>query len=116
MATVSSHVLSSVDGSHAGGVAVHLVNLATGRTVFDAKTDGGGRMKQEVAVLDTAARYELVFHTGVYWQGRVSGTYGARIMDEIVIRFTMPDPDGHYHIPLIVSPHGYSLWSSTEHG
>lgn len=116
MAKVSSHTLSGVDGSHAGGIAVRLINLATGRTVFDTKMDDGGRLMQEVAASDPAARYELVFQTGAYWQGRVSGTHGARIIDEIAVRFTMPDPDGHYHIPLILSPHGYSLWSSTEHG
>ena len=116
MATVSSHTLSAVDGSHAGGIAVKLVNLSTGVTVFDTEMDEGGRLKQEVAKPDSAARYELVFQTGAYWQGRASGAYGARIIDEIVVRFTMPDPNGHYHIPLILSPHGYSLWSSTEHG
>ena len=116
MAKVSSHTLSGVDGSHAGAIAVRLINLTTGRTVFDTKMDDGGRLMQEVAASDPSARYELVFQTGAYWQGRVSGTHGARIIDEIAVRFTMPDPDGHYHIPLILSPHGYSLWSSTEHG
>ena len=116
MATVSSHTLSGVDGSHAGGIAVRLVNLTTGQTVFDTKMDDHGRLIQKVASPDPAARYELVFLTGAYWQGRVSGTHGARIVDEIAVRFTMPDPEGHYHIPLIMSPHGYSLWSSTEHG
>ena len=116
MATVSSHALNGVDGSHAGGIAVRLVELSTGRTVFDTSTDGGGRLAEEVAAPDPAARYELVFQAGAYWQGRVPGNHGARIMDEIVIRFAMPDPDGRYHIPLILSPHGYSLWSSTEHG
>ncbi len=116
MATVSSHALSGVDGSHAGGIAVRLVNLTTGRTVFDTAMDDGGRLLQEVAAPDPAATYELVFQTGAYWQGRVQGAHGTRIMDEIVVRFAMPDPDGRYHIPVIVSPHGYSLWSSTERG
>ncbi len=116
MATVSSHTLSGVDGSHAGGIAVRLVNLATGLTVFDTKMDDDGRLVQEVIEPDPTSRYELVFETGAYWQGKVSGKHGARIIDEIVVRFTMPDPDGQYHIPLILSPHGYSLWSSTEHG
>ncbi len=116
MATVSSHALNGVDGSHAGGIVVRLVELSTRRTVFDTRTDDGGRLAEEVAAPDPATRYELVFQVGAYWQGRVLGTHGARIVDEIVIRFAMPDPDGHYHIPLILSPHGYSLWSSTEHG
>ncbi len=116
MATVSSHTLSGLDGSHAGDIPVRLIDLTTGQTVFDTRMDGTGRLTQDVAVPDPTARYELIFQTDVYWQERHSGTYGTRIIDEIAVRFTMPDPDGHYHIPLILSPHGYSLWSSTEHG
>lgn len=116
MATVSSHTLNAVDGNHAGGIAVRLIDLATGQLVFETKMDDGGRLAQEVTVSNSEARYELVFHTGAYWQGRVAGTNGATTVDEIAVRFTMPDPDGHYHIPLILSPHGYSLWSSSEHG
>jgi len=116
MAVVSSHTLNSVDGSHAGGIAVRLVNLDTGATVFDTAMDDGGRLAEEVADPDPKARYEMVFQTGAYWQGRVAQAHGVRIMDEIVVRFAMPERDGRYHIPLILSPHGYSLWSSTEHG
>ena len=39
MAWVTSHTLNGVDGSHAGGIAVRLVNLATGETLFDAAMD-----------------------------------------------------------------------------
>ena len=116
MAVVSSHALNAVDGSHAGGIAVRLVNLGTGETLFDATMDEGGRLVREVAVAQPTARYELAFQTGAYWESRVAQTHGVRIIDEVVLRFTMPDPAGRYHVPLILSPHGYSLWCSTEHG
>jgi 5-hydroxyisourate hydrolase len=116
MAVVSSHTLNAVDGSHAGGIAVRLVNLDSGETVFDTAMDDGGRLAQDVANPDPTARYEMVFQTGAFWNARVDQTHGTRIMDEVVVRFTMPKPDGRYHLPLILSPHGYSLWSSTEHG
>ena len=116
MAVVSSHTLNAVDGSHAGGIAVRLVNLDSGETVFDTAMDDGGRLVQDVANPEPTARYEMVFQTGSYWNARVDQTRGTRIMDEVVVRFAMPDPDGRYHLPLILSPHGYSLWSSTEHG
>ncbi len=116
MATVSSHALNGVDGSHADGIGVRLVNLSTGTTVFDAATDGGGRLTREVDSPDLTARYELIFQTGAYWQGRARNAHGVRIIEEIAVRFTMPDPHGRYHIPLILSPHSYSLWGSTEHG
>lgn len=116
MAVVSSHALNAVDGSHAGGIAVRLVNLDTGETLFDTTMDDGGRLVREIADPEPAARYEMAFGTGDYWEGRVEQTHGVRIMDEVVVRFTMPDPAGRYHVPLILSPHGCSLWCSTEHG
>ncbi len=116
MAVVSSHALNAVDGSHAGGIAVRLINLDTGETLFDAAMDEDGRLVQEIADPKPTARYEMVFQTGAYWENRVAQAHGIRIMDEIAVRFTMPDPAGRYHVPLILSPHGYSLWCSTEHG
>ncbi len=116
MAVVSSHALNAVDGSHAGGIAVRLTNLDTGETLFDTTMDEGGRLVQEIADPEPTARYEMVIQTGDYWESRVAQTHGARIMDEVVVRFTMPDPAGRYHVPLILSPHGFSLWCSTEHG
>lgn len=116
MAVVSSHTLNSVDGSHAGGIKVRLTNLATGELVFDSAMDDGGRLVQEVDAPDPDAKYEITFETGPYWQERAQGTHGSRIMDEIVVRFRMPEPQGRYHVPLILSPHGYAMWSSTEHG
>ncbi len=116
MATVSSHALNSVDGSHAGGIGVRLLNLTTGDIVFDTKTDHGGRLTQEVAAPDPAARYELIFQTDAYWHSRMAGGGDTRIIDEVAVRFTMPRPDGRYHMPVILSPHGCSLWSSAADG
>ena len=116
MAVVSSHTLNGVDGSHAGGIPVRLLNLNSGEIVFDTAMDDGGRLMQEVTDPDPTARFELVFQTGPYWKTRVTETHGTRVMDEIVVRFKMPSEDGRYHLPLILSPHGYSLWASTEHG
>jgi len=116
MAVVSSHALNSVDGSHASGIAVRLVNLDIGETVFDTIMDHGGRLVREVATPHPAATYEMVFQTGTYWQDRPPTIHDARIMNEVVVRFTMPDAQGRYHIPLILSPHGYSLWCSNKSG
>ena len=109
MATVSSHILNAVDGSHAGGIVVRLVNLATGETLFEAKTDAGGRLKEEISNIDTSAEYELTFDVGHFWDAHGKPT---RIR-AIALRFDMPDPGGSYHSPIIVSPNGYSGWVSS---
>lgn len=111
-ATVSSHTLDGTDGTHAGGIAVRLVNLTTGAEVFATRMDAGGRLAQavELAGADPADRYEISFATGAYWRAR--GIAHDRLIDEVVLRFAMPDPDARYHMPLILSPNGYSCWAS----
>ena len=116
MAVVSSHTLNGVDGTHAGGIAVSLRNLNTGKILFDNAMDDSGRLVQDIAedLIDPAAKYELVFGTGAYWQARDITRSGVQIMDEVVVRFAMPNAAARYHIPVILSPNSYSIWWSGE--
>lgn len=111
MATVSSHILNAVDGTHAGGIAVTLVNLRSGRTLFEAETDAGGRLSESVDLSDALPSdlYQITFRTGPYWDK--AGAPPGR-MPEIVLHLLMPDPHATYHSPIIASPNGYSLWVS----
>lgn len=113
-ATISTHILNGADGSHAGGIAVRLVNIATGAVLFEAETDDGGRLTREVdlAGADTADRYEICFSTGIYWSAGHSSRDGPQVMDEVALRFRMPDPDARYHLPVIISPNACSCWLS----
>ena len=114
MAVVTSHTLNGTDGTHAGGIAVTLANCATGEVLFATETDPGGRLSQEILPerIEPDARYELVFATGLYWAARGIPREGVQIMDEVVLRFSMPDPEGRYHMPVILSPNSYSVWWS----
>jgi 5-hydroxyisourate hydrolase len=58
----------------------------------------------------TAGSYELVFHAGDYL--RASGQAGASplFLDAVPIRFGISDPGAHYHVPLLLSPYGYSTY------
>ncbi|MEY4266487.1 MAG: hypothetical protein RIS90_1022 [Pseudomonadota bacterium] len=118
MATLSTHTLNSVDGTHAGSVGVSLFRIMPGGTrlpVFEAATDAGGRLTQRIAPadVDTAADYELVFQTGAYFATRGLLLAGLRIQREVVIRFCMPDSEAAYHMPLVMAPNGYSVWLSS---
>jgi 5-hydroxyisourate hydrolase len=101
-ATISTHVLNGADGTHSGGVTVRLVNMTTGATLFEEKTDDGGRLSRQIDLTgaDIMDRYELSFAAG------------AGAMNEIALRFLMPNPDGRYHMPLILSPNAASFWWS----
>jgi len=126
MATISSHVLDSVSGDHAGGIRVqcYLINSSTDRRqLFDVPASAEGRISEEVdlseAVADTPA-VELVFHAEGYFEGYSEGYSeggelpgsGFQVMPQIVVRLTLPDKTARYHIPIMLSPHSYSIWWS----
>jgi len=69
MATITSHTLNSVDGTHAGGVAVSCTNTDTGVTLFSTRMDDAGRLKEQVSSSDLQPdhRYELTFYLNQYW-------------------------------------------------
>ena len=115
MAVLSSHLLNGVDGTHAGEVTVTLIQIAADgerSVVFEEKSDQGGRFQQDVAVV-TDSGYEMVIASGAYFKGQVLPSDSVQILEEIVIRFTMPDPEARYHIPVIMSPNSYSCWWSS---
>ena len=110
MATLSSHTLNGTDGSHAGAIKVKLIEV-DGQTIFETKMDDGGRLKQEIEPnkINPSSIYELTFETGQYWLERGF----EQIMDQVVLRFKMPDPEGTYHMPIIINPNSYSTWWSS---
>jgi len=118
MAVVTTHLLNSVLGTHASGVGIGLLRVdpSGARTiVFERDTDAGGRLAETVKIAKehVAAEYELVFQTGKYFTAQSLPRSARQIVKEIVIRFSMPDPDGSYHIPLMISPNNYSVWWSS---
>ena len=97
--SLSTHVLDTAHGRPAAGVAIELT-LPDG-TRRTAQTDADGRVR---LADDTAAgEYELVFAVGDYFGD-------AAFLDRVPVRFTISDPDAHYHVPLLVSPWAYSTY------
>jgi 5-hydroxyisourate hydrolase len=84
----------------------------TRKSIFGEKMDEGGRLSKEISEPDDTAVYELVFKTGDYFKALAIDRNGPQISNEVVIRFEMKDPDGKYHIPLMLSPNSYSVWWS----
>lgn len=107
MATVSSHILDSVSGKSAIGIRVQLVRFnkdSSTETLFDILSDNEGRIVEEVSVQE--GEYELIFHLADYFPGDPA------IVKTAVIRFSMSDKQKRYHMPLMLSPHAYSVWWS----
>jgi len=111
---LTTHVLDTARGMPAEGISIALYRLGdAGRELLaEAVTNHDGRT--EAPILPKAAFavgcYELVFHAGAYL--RRSGQAGAEplFLDQVPIRFGMADPDAHYHVPLLLSPYGYSTY------
>tara|TARA_B100000929_G_scaffold91435_1_gene71792 strand:- start:1265 stop:1597 length:333 start_codon:yes stop_codon:yes gene_type:complete len=110
MAILTSHTLNGTDGTHAGGIKV-IFSLVGGEKIFETKMDEGGRLNEEIGskYLDPTFSYELVFETGPYW---IERGY-KQILDQVVLRFKMPDPNSNYHMPVIINPNSYSVWWSS---
>ena len=110
MATLSSHLLNSVDGTHACGVKViiHQINSSGDKVIFfETETDDGGRILKdfELSNDDCNCDYEMIYKTADYFSEK-------KIVSEITIKFRMEDPQKKYHLPIIISPNGYSIWWS----
>ena len=110
MAILTSHTLNGTDGTHAGGIKVTF-SLVGGEKIFETKMDERGRLNEEIGFkyLNPTFSYELVFETGPYW---IERGY-KQILDQVVLRFKMPDPNSNYHMPVIISPNSYSVWWSS---
>lgn len=116
MATISSHVLDSVVGDHGRGMRIECYRLeGTGRSLlFDVIANEQGRIVETVGLAGSPddVRYEMVFHTAAYFAAQPATPKARQIMDEVVVRFVIPADDEKIHIPLVLSPHSYTIWWS----
>ncbi|WP_237476497.1 hydroxyisourate hydrolase [Lichenibacterium dinghuense] len=112
MGRLSTHVLDTARGRPAAGVPVTLDRIAADGArsrVAVAVTNADGRTDAPLLAGDAfaAGTYELVFAVGSYFADLAPG---APFLDVVPLRFTVSDPDGHYHVPLLVSPWSYSTY------
>jgi 5-hydroxyisourate hydrolase len=98
---ITTHVLDTSTGRPAVGVAVRLCSGAA--ELASGVTDGDGRWVALEAGATPAAAYQLVFATGDYFRG---GSFHPRV----TIEFAVTDPDEHHHVPLLLSPYGYTTY------
>lgn len=115
MARLSTHVLDLAAGKPAAGVDLELFKLGAGggRAFLKATTtNADGRTDEPLLTgesLETGV-YELIFHAGAYLKAQGHALPDPPFLDEVTIRFGIADPKGHYHVPLLLSPFGYSTY------
>jgi 5-hydroxyisourate hydrolase len=112
MARLSTHVLDTSLGKPAQGLKIELYQLEPSRTLLrTVMTNQDGRTDEPLLSGETmeVGKYELIFYAGEYLQASQSLPIPA-FLDDIVIRFGIADATGHYHVPLLLSPYGYSTY------
>ncbi len=106
MSTLSTHVLDTVAGLPARGIKVTL--RKEGVVLGADFTDEEGRIREfrtTGAALDEGS-YRLSYSVAEYWKAAGKETF----YPEIVINFRMSTSAGHYHVPLLLSPYGYTTY------
>lgn len=110
MSRVTTHVLDNALGRPAAGVPVALYRIGDGAPdlapVASAVTDGDGRTGPLGPADLAPGAYRLVFDTGAYFA--VSGRRS--FYPEVAVSFLADEAAGHYHVPLLLSPFGYSTY------
>lgn len=110
---LTTHVLDTARGCPAAGLKIDLfrlegdarIALGSMTTNADGRTDSPILPSEEFAL----GRYELVFHAGAYLSGCGAPSGSNGFLDLIPIRFEMSE-SSHYHVPLLLSPFGYSTY------
>ena len=109
MGRLSTHVLDTAVGRPAADV--RLVLQRGGEVLVDTRTNADGRTGKPL-LEGTAFRtgsYELAFHVGDYFRARGTPLTDPPFLDIVLLRFSIAE-DAHYHVPLLVSPYGYSTY------
>ena len=113
MGKLTTHVLDTAHGSPAADMALRLYRIgATREELVSTSTNHDGRCDAPLLEGDAmlAGTYELEFEAGAYFSVLRADLPDPPFLDRVVIRFGIADTDSHYHVPLLVSPYGYSTY------
>ena len=106
---LTTHVLDTARGRPAAGLRVEL--WQGGERLAEAVTNADGRTDAPILGIEAFApgAYELRFHAGDWLRAEGLAGEGTPFLDVIPIAFGLAE-DAHYHVPLLLSPYGYSTY------
>ncbi len=111
---LTTHVLDTARGQPAGGVKIMLYRQSeqSHRKIKEVVTNADGRTDGPLLAGEDLKPgiYELVFCAGDYLRATGQATGEVLFLDQIPIRFGVPDSGQHYHVPLLISPFAYSTY------
>ncbi|KQP19566.1 hydroxyisourate hydrolase [Pseudorhodoferax sp. Leaf267] len=116
MGHLSTHVLDTANGCPAAGMRVLLQRIQDDGRVdnvkaltlnADGRNDGGPLLDDSTMAV---GRWRLVFEVAPYFRARGVALPEPAFIDTVQLDFGIADADGHYHVPLLVSPFSYSTY------
>ena len=111
---LTTHILDTARGIPAAGITILLYRVSgnSHKKIAETVTNADGRTDSpilEAAKFQTGT-YEMIFQVGDYLREAKLAESETLFLDQIPIRFGMDDADAHYHVPLLLSPYGYSTY------
>ncbi len=114
MGKLTTHVLDTMNGGPAAGMAVSLHRLEAGGAVLLKALRLNADGRADAPLLEGAAlaagRYRLVFGVAEYFRGRGADLPEPPFLDEVPLEFGIADAQAHYHVPLLCTPWSYSTY------
>lgn len=116
MGKLTTHVLDIMHGHPAANMTIDLYIVNTDGTAHEhlltVQTNTDGRVSAPLLADDAliAGEYELVFHVRAYFETHLPDRIASPFLNLVPIRFTIFDPEEHYHVPLLISPWAYSTY------
>lgn len=111
---LTTHVLDTTHGRPGAGIALTLYRVENEQRIWvlDARTNADGRCDVPLLTGDTMKPgcYELVFKVGAYFRAAGMALPEPPFLEAVPIRFGVSAANQHYHVPLLVSPYGYSTY------
>lgn len=110
MSKLTTHVLDTAHGCPGKGIAVRL--LRDDKLIATAVTNDDGRCDSPLLQGENfvAGTYRLEFDAGNYYRARGTELADPAFLDTVIIQFGIADEGAHYHVPLLISPYGYSTY------
>ncbi len=111
---LTTHILDTMSGSPAANMKIELfaVKGEVRELIASAKTNKDGRCEKPLLAEDSfkIGTYELRFYVGDYFISIGTELQNGQFLDIVPVRFMISDERAHYHVPLLVSPYGYSTY------
>lgn len=114
MGRLTTHVLDTAQGRPGKGIRIEVYRLegAQRTSLKTVTTNDDGRCDAPILEGEDfkVGEYELVFHAGDYLRQQGIQADEPRFLDVIPLRFGVADDSQHFHVPLLLSPYGYSTY------